>query len=393
MKEKDRSLFDDILYSKFKDFEAETHPEDWDRIASRLPESDSISPLRTRWPYWAAAVISLLLVMGGGVYLSRRNAADTLIAKRIETETHTLRHKSAPAVTRAKRPVTLAVARHTQTPPPPAYADSGIPAAPEDTAKEIVKEKIYLPRKRPVREEITEEINRPDNASKAAKPARKWSFGMGAGGLTEGSGNTVNTYLLRSNSYSEDEKLLSMNALSDEAQGKEPKTNIKYRTPVSVGFSVSRQLSGRFSLQTGLTYSFLASDWETQASTYNKEINQRLHFIGIPLSLTCKIADWGRLRFYASAGMQVEVNVAGRERTKSFFAGQQTGVSIMQVRMKEWQWSANARIGASYPLLRFISVYAEAGAAYYFKNGSLIETVYSNKAFNINPQAGIRLAF
>ena len=153
---------------------------------------------------------------------------------------------------------------------------------------------------------------------------------MGVGG-TENSGNTVNTYVLRSNSFVEDEKLLSMNALSDAAQGKEPKTNVEHKTPVSFGLSVSRQLNNRFSLQTGLTYSFLASSWETQASTYNKEILQRLHFIGIPVSLTYTIADWNRFRFYASAGAQAEFNIAGRERTKSFFAGQQISVNTLQL--------------------------------------------------------------
>ncbi|MDR3141036.1 MAG: PorT family protein [Tannerellaceae bacterium] len=391
MMKKDRDIFDDVFHSKFQDFETDTNPEDWHRIVSRLPKPDRI-PLRKRWPYWAAAVISLLLVMGGGIYLSRHKGVDTPTAEKIEEETQRIKEylKEMPAppilpvvTAEKKQPVVLAIARRTEekedTCAKRIQADEK-PAIPVDIKKEAVKEfvreKTYVP------------DNRPATAS-----SRKWRFGMGAGGLTEGSGNTVNTYVLRSNSSLEDEKLLSMNALSDVAQGKEPKTNVKHKTPVSFGLSVSRQLNNRFSLQTGLTYSFLASSWETQASTYNKEILQRLHFIGIPLSLTCTIADWNRVRFYASAGAQAEFNIAGRERTKSFFAGQQTSVNTLYVRMKEWQWSVNARAGASYPLLRFVSAYAEFGAAYYFDNKSEIETIYSDKAFNISPQIGLRLNF
>jgi hypothetical protein len=61
--------------------------------------------------------------------------------------------------------------------------------------------------------------------------------------------------------------------------------------------------------------------------------------------------------------------------------------------MKEWQWSVNARTGVSYPIVRFAHAFAEVGAAYYFSNGSRIETVYSDKAFNLSPRVGIRFGF
>lgn len=396
MKEKDRDILDDIFRSKLEHVEAETNPEDWDSIVSRLPQP-RIIPLRRRWPYWAAAVISLLLVMGGGIYLSRHNEVDTTIAKQVKKETQTIQSQikeetnnidiPSPIVTAGKQPATLAVARqivHVTNSLP----EGDKPDIPVDNKNDVVKEKIDFPDNRPVVEEI-----RIDKEPKKTAPSRKWGFGMGAGGVTEGSGNVVNTYVLRSSSLYEDEKLLSMNALSDVAEGKEPKTNIKHKTPVSFGISVSRQLNDRFSLQTGLTYSLLTSDWETQASTYNKEIRQRLHFVGIPLSLSYRIADWKRFRFYASAGAQAEINVAGKERTKSLFFDRQTSVNTIDVRMKEWQWSVNARAGVSYPLLRYISAYAEVGAAYYFDNGSKIETIYSDKAFNVSPQIGLRLNF
>ena len=84
-----------------------------------------------------------------------------------------------------------------------------------------------------------------------------------------------------------------------------------------MGISISRYLNNRFSLQTGLTYSYLRSEWSTN-NTYHIENDQRLHFIGIPLSLTYKIAEWNRFMFYASAGGMAEVNVAGKRRMKLF---------------------------------------------------------------------------
>jgi hypothetical protein len=44
-------------------------------------------------------------------------------------------------------------------------------------------------------------------------------------------------------------------------------------------------------------------------------------------------------------------------------------------------------------LCRFLSLYAEAGVDYYIDNGSSIETIRSEKPFNVNLQAGFRFGF
>jgi opacity protein-like surface antigen len=96
---------------------------------------------------------------------------------------------------------------------------------------------------------------------------------------------------------------------------------------------------------------------------------------------------------YASTGTMVEVNLAGEEKTESFLGSTHTDVTHANVRMKEWQWSVNARAGISYPIFRPISVFAEIGVSYYFDNGSEMETIYSDKSFNLSPQLGFRLSF
>ena len=167
---------------------------------------------------------------------------------------------------------------------------------------------------------------------------------------------------------------------------------MKHKTPVSVGMSVSYSLNNRFALVTGLNYSLLSSSWET-TDTYHNKTSQKLHFIGVPLSLSYKIAEWKRFQVYAAAGVMTEVNVSGKLVTKKYMHKELYEKESEHIRMKEWMWSVNARAGVSYPLLRFVSLYAEVGADYYFDNGSSIETVRSEKPFNVNLQAGFRLGF
>ena len=220
--------------------------------------------------------------------------------------------------------------------------------------------------------------------------SRKWGFGMGGGGLSMGADNLVPQYVTNS-SVLKSENLMSLNSF--DAEKKDPaKTDIHHKTPIGVGISISRYLNNRFSLQTGLTYSYLRSEWSTN-NTYHIENDQRLHFIGIPLSLTYKIAEWNRFMFYASAGGMAEVNVAGKRRMKLFSDEVEIAKQSEHIRMKEWLWSVNARAGVSYPIIRFVSAFAEVGASYYFDNGSEIETIHSEKPFNMSLQFGFRFGF
>ena len=141
---------------------------------------------------------------------------------------------------------------------------------------------------------------------------RRWGFGMGGGSVTAGTSNSLNTYALKNTSLT-DQELLFLNSANFENSAR--KTNVKHKTPVSLGMSVSYSLNNRFALVTGLNYSLLSSSWETSDAYHNKT-SQKLHFIGIPLSLTYRIAEWKRFQVYAAAGVMTEVNVAGKLVTK-----------------------------------------------------------------------------
>ena len=44
-------------------------------------------------------------------------------------------------------------------------------------------------------------------------------------------------------------------------------------------------------------------------------------------------------------------------------------------------------------VLAQVILFAEVGGAYYFDNGSVIETIYAEKPFNLNLQVGLRFGF
>ncbi len=391
MKKQERDSIDDLFRSKLYDWEAETVPGDWEAIAGRLPEK-KIVPFRRTLRYWAAAAVLLLLMTVGSLYLFEPEKVMTPVAKTIEQYTiPTLRMEeplqSAP-LAQLQQSTRQMKSKTINTP-----SDESVDVEMSDDEVQTLSDVVNTPppTTRAVVTETTPEVTSEVTTEEKEKPIRRWRFGMGGGSVTAGTSSTLNTYALKNTSFT-DPNLLLLNATQFSNSNMSRKTNIKHKTPISVGFSVSYALNNRFSLVSGLNYSFLSSSWET-SDIYHNKTDQKLHFIGVPLSLSYTIAEWNRFLFYAAAGVMTEVNVAGKLVTEKYMQSELYEKETERIRMKEWLWSANARAGVSYPLLRFISLYAEVGADYYFDNGSKIETVRSEKPFNVNLQAGFRFGF
>ncbi|MDD2953545.1 MAG: porin family protein [Parabacteroides sp.] len=422
MKDKERDIWDDAIRSKLEGFEEDTLPGDWEAVADRLRGKAPVS-LRRTLRYWVAAAVISLLVVSGGIYLYDVEMEKPPVAQEIRSSQEPT-SVDAPVVpvekTREEAPVLAAVPAATVV---KAKAVSGAAKVEARARMAAFRQNVERAEARPIsgaevmpadipadeKEGAEPEVERDNeeivvlkndvlvaDATPVAKKktekaaSRKWGFGMGGGGLSMGADNLVPQYVTNS-SVLKSENLMSLNAF--DAEKKDPaKTDIHHKTPIGVGISISRYLNNRFSLQTGLTYSFLRSEWSTN-NTYHIENDQRLHFIGIPLSLTYKIAEWNRFMFYASAGGMTEVNVAGKRRMKLFSDEVEIAKQSEHVRMREWLWSVNARAGVSYPVIRFVSAFAEVGASYYFDNGSEIETIHSEKPFNVSIQFGFRFGF
>ena len=401
-----RDKWDEAIQAKLFDHEVEHMPEDWEAIASRLPEERPVT-----WPfafrYWSAAAAAVLALVLGGLYLFDQDPETVRLAEemsQIETDRSIIPTPATPApsiAAPATRTVNAWVAQATPTRSFRAHAQQPIERITDkESAAEIAAvEPSHREDAQREEEVITESVVSQQPRTKATdttqpthQPAkqRKWSFGMGAGNLSVGTSQLVPHYVTNSAAL-RSESLMSMNTWGA-TQEASPKTDIQHHTPINFGISVSRQLSNRFYLQTGLNYSYLRSEWATNG-TYHIETDQRLHFLGLPLSIAYRIAEWNRFLFYASAGGMAEVNVAGKRQSQLFSDEISIVKQTEHIRMKEWLWSVNGKVGVSYPIVRFVSAFGEVSANYYFDNGSTIETIHSEKPFTIGFNMGFRLGF
>ena len=156
---------------------------------------------------------------------------------------------------------------------------------------------------------------------------------------------------------------------------------INHRQPIRFGFSLRYRLGERWSVESGLTYTRLSADITHSVDGKATETEQRLNYLGIPVSASYQV--WGSryFNFYLSAGGLVEKMIKGSRTTQ--------GVSN-SVNIHPLQLSVNGALGAEFNIIDNLSLYAEPALNYYFDNGSAIPTFYQEKPLNFNLNVGLR---
>lgn len=169
-------------------------------------------------------------------------------------------------------------------------------------------------------------------------------------------------------------------------------STVKNWQPIQVGVSVAYSFTDRLSIESGLTYSCLVSDLSSGTPSGNYDIRQTLHYIGLPLALRYDFLKIKGFSLYASAGGQMEKCVAGKTRTDYFVDGKKVSSENGRIMVEPLQWSVNAFVGAQYSFNRLVGLYIEPGAAYYFRNSSPVNCIYSERPFNFSFRAGLRFS-
>lgn len=155
-------------------------------------------------------------------------------------------------------------------------------------------------------------------------------------------------------------------------------TSIKHKQPLSFGFSLRKGLTKGLSIETGLTYTYLASDVVLDNNT--TETEQKLHYLGIPLRANWNFIDHQTFTLYISAGGMIEKCILGKLGNEN-----QT--------VKPLQLSVMGAIGAQYNASKRVGIYLEPGISYYFDDGSTIQTIRKERPCTFTLQAGIRLTY
>lgn len=418
----EKELWMNKLKEKLADYSEPTPASGWEQLEKELmpPVERKIYPYR-KWMMAVAAVILLVVVSSVSMYFLGTPAADEI--RHIQTPALASTPDALPGVQQpgvqgtSVEPVLRPVAREDRL----AKVDRNIPEHKLPIDEPIVKDEPT-----PVTEEKesgkvlnegepTEESNvgqtqpkdterptvnnrprRPSSKDKYHIPTEKtssrkgtWSMGLGvgnSGGASSEVGSGGHPYMSRvsmlsvSNGLMEipnDQTLVFEDGVPYLRQAKQV-VDIKHHQPISFGLSVRKALGKGFSLESGLTYTLLSSD--AKLADDERQMEQKLHYIGIPLRANWNFLDKKLVTLYVSGGGMVEKCVYGK-------------LGSEKETVKPLQFSVSGAVGAQLNATKHIGIYVEPGVAYYFDDGSDIQTIRNENPFNFNIQAGIRLTY
>ena len=225
-----------------------------------------------------------------------------------------------------------------------------------------------------------------------AEASSRWTVSTSAMGSLGASGTSTayGDYLVLSCPGVADTKDSPMLDMSSVNRDRETKTEYEHHLPIRIGLSVAYALTDRLSISTGLTYTRLSSDIKDASRESNYSGEQRLHYVGIPVNVSYKMASFRWLSMYGTAGVLAEKCVSGSTDEGYVINNTVQQTNTHDVSTKPLQMSVNAGLGIQFNIIDNVGIYAEPGVSYYFDDGSALQTIYKEKPLNFNLNVGVR---
>ena len=220
----------------------------------------------------------------------------------------------------------------------------------------------------------------------------RWSVSTGAMGGLGASGTTIayGDYLVLSCpgvADTKDSPMLDMNTINRDI---ETKTEYDHHLPIRIGLSVAYALTDRLSISSGLTYTRLSSDIKDTSRESKYIGGQRLHYVGIPVNVSYKVASSRWISLYGTAGVLAEKCVSGTTDEGYVENNTMKYTNTQDISSKPLQMSVNAGVGIQFDFIDNVGIYVEPGLSYYFDDGSALQTIYKENPLNFNLNVGVR---
>lgn len=152
--------------------------------------------------------------------------------------------------------------------------------------------------------------------------------------------------------------------------------------PFKTAAMISWGFFHHFTLDAGISYTYLHSSLHFMENGISDNMQQRVHLLGIPVALKYDIFHSHRWSGYISAGGEVAKAIGIEWWSDSN--------NYHPPSAFPWQCSLNAAFGIQYDLFSCIGIYLQPSVGYYLQNHSTVKTYYSENPFTPSLQLGMR---
>lgn len=164
------------------------------------------------------------------------------------------------------------------------------------------------------------------------------------------------------------------------------KSNVHYWMPMSFGVKMQRVLSSKLSVESGLVYSYLQTDYSYQ-NTENCDGSISIHYLGVPLTINYKLWSNAHLEAYIAAGGLIEKGL-GMLKEETYSVSKDQNV-YENTSVKGAQLSVNASSGVTYKFEPQFGIYLEPQLVYYFDCNQPM-SIRTHQPLVFNLQLGLR---
>ncbi|MDP3464089.1 MAG: hypothetical protein Q8S18_14960 [Bacteroidales bacterium] len=167
-----------------------------------------------------------------------------------------------------------------------------------------------------------------------------------------------------------------------------------FKPPVSVGIVFALRISPRFNFESGLQYTLLSHESRTIVSNARRSVYRTdLHYIGLPLGVQFSLIKKSFMRLYVSQSVLLEKGIQANYAADRYEKTKLLRTDYSKSDVRGIQLSSVSSLGIEMPVFRFISIYGQAGAQYFFLNKTQPFNLRSEQTLWPSFQTGLRITF
>lgn len=166
----------------------------------------------------------------------------------------------------------------------------------------------------------------------------------------------------------------------------------RHDKPITLSIAVNKNIGKRWSLETGLQYSYLKSYFILGTGSYRVDKEQKLHYLGVPFKLSYQFMKFKRLSTYGSVGTSILIPIYGKTDA-DYIVGDKSAYTTDWKLTLPIQWSVNTNIGIQYQFAPNLNLFIEPTMNWYIPNGSCIKNAWTERPFTLTVPFGIRFSW
>ncbi|MDR1985202.1 MAG: PorT family protein [Prevotellaceae bacterium] len=421
----------DLFHEKLYNHEIEVQDSDWEIISKRLKKKQRRKIIPLFYIYGTTGIVAALLIVMFLLKPDTTNPNDNTIAKSITTNKKTAKSEKNNTIisTNPNKPVsTNIIAAPNNSISAEYYQNNNynsefiqnqdtnidinediIPEPADKTEETKTTEFIDEPKQVPANNQAANQPSnndewwnqsQPDAETQNKKSKHAWTLAV-VSGNNIGNNSTISDFTNDAESkqygsadFANSPLLQGTPNLAPESLGTSKyavtdKTDLKHNRPLNFGIRLKKNISKRLVIKTGLSYSYFLSEFNNT----DRKIQQKIHYIGIPVGIEFLLLNKNNFNIYASGEFTIEKGIS--------YSYKESAMEISGIKdnitengsVRGLQFSANAGFGISYNFLKNIGIYAEPNAVYYINDNRQPQSFRTEKPFNIGLNIGLKYDF